>query len=293
MGEALAVASLLLFSANVLLVPAATARLDQAAGFAVALVANVAGAAVLLAGQALLTGPPAAVRWPAVGLFALGGLLTSYAGRRAYFRSITAIGPTRAATLQTSNPVFAAVGGWALLGQSLPVTALVPGAAVVVGLVLVTRVPGSTGGPRSWLLPGTAVALVGAALYGLGNVARGAGVGIWAEPVAGSLLGAAAGLLAFAVVERGRGRLLHAVRRADPVGRRLWVLSGVLTIGAQTCLVAATATVPVAVAVVVSAAVPVVVLPVGLLLGREVRLRPAALVGVLLVAAGVVGLVLG
>lgn len=83
------------------------------------------------------------------------------------------------------------------------------------------------------------------------------------------------------------------MRRADPVGRRLWVLSGVLTIGAQTCLVAATATVPVAVAVVVSAAVPVVVLPVGLLLGREVRLRPAALVGVLLVAAGVVGLVVG
>jgi len=291
-GEALAVASLLLFSINVLLVPVATARLEQAVGFAVALVANVVGAAVLLAGQVLLSGPLPPVRWSAVGLFALGGLLTSYAGRRAYFRSITTIGPTRAATLQTSNPVFAALGGWVLLGQSLPVRAVVPGAAVVVGLVLVTRVPHPAGARRTWLLPGTAVALLGAATYGLGNVARGAGVGIWAEPVAGSLLGAAAGLLAFAAVERHRGRLLAAVRRADPVGRRLWVLSGLLTIGAQTCLVAATATVPVAVAVVVSAAVPVIVLPVGLLLGREVRLRPTATVGVALVAAGVVGLVL-
>ncbi|SDP13255.1 EamA-like transporter family protein [Klenkia soli] len=293
MGEALAVASLLLFSANVLLVPVASARLDQAPGFALALLANVLGAAVLLGAQAALTGPPSRVDWPALGLFALGGLLTSFLGRRTFFRSITAIGPTRAATLQTTNPAFAALGGWLLLGQALAPPAVLAGALVLVGLVLVTRVPSSCADPVSWLLPGTGLALLGAAAYGLGNVARGAAVGIWAEPVAGSLIGAVAGLLALLLVTGDRRGLLAALRSADPAGRRLWVLSGVLTIGAQTCLVAATQTVPVAVAVVVSAAVPVVVLPLGLLLGRETRLRPVAVAGVALVGVGVVALVLG
>ena len=124
-------------------------------------------------------------------------------------------------------------------------------------------------------------------------MARGAAVGSWPEPVAGSLVGAAAGLLVLLLVTRDRRGVVDAVRRADPAGRRLWALSGILTIGAQTCLVAATQTVPVAVAVVVSAAVPVVVLPAGLLLRRETRLRPVAVAGVLLVGVGVVALVLG
>ncbi len=230
---------------------------------------------------------------PALGLFALGGLLTSFLGRRTFFRSITTIGPTRAATLQTTNPAFAALGGWLLLGQALAPRALFAGALVLVGLVLVTRAPSVRARPASWLLPGTGLALLGAAAYGLGNVARGAAVGIWAEPVAGSLVGAAAGLLAFLLVTGDRRGLVAAVRRADAAGRRLWVLSGVLTIGAQSCLVAATQTVPVGVAVVVSAAVPVVVLPLGLLLGREARLRPVAVAGVALVGVGVVALVLG
>ncbi|MCW2583086.1 MAG: hypothetical protein JWQ53_1876 [Klenkia sp.] len=293
MGEALAVASLLLFSANVLVVPLASARLAQAPGFALALVANVVGATVLLGAQALLADLPNRVDWSALGLFALGGLLTSFLGRRTFFRSITTIGPTRAATLQTTNPAFAALGGWLLLGQALPPRAVLAGAVVLCGLVLVTRPPGGGTARASWLLPGTGLALLGAAAYGLGNVTRGAAVGIWAEPVVGSLVGAAAGLLAFLLVTGDRRGLLTAVRRAGPVGRRFWVLSGLLTIGAQTCLTAATQTVPVAVAVVVSAAVPLVVLPVGLLLGRETRLRPAALAGVVLVGVGVGALVLG
>lgn len=293
MGEALAVASLLLFSANVLVVSGASPRLGQRTGFLLALLANVGVALVLLAGQALLFGVPGPVQFPALALFAVGGLLTSFLGRRAYFRSIADIGPTRASTLQTTNPVFAALGGWLLLGQRLSPGALGAGAAVVVGLLLVTRDPGATRRPAApvWTA-GTGLALLGAAAYGLGNVARGAGVERWDEPVLGSLVGAAVGLVGYCAVAVDRRSVVGEVRAADPGGRRLWLLSGVLTIGAQTCLVAASAQIPVAVAVVVSAAVPVVVLPVSLLLGRERRLGPAALAGVLVVCAGVVALVL-
>jgi drug/metabolite transporter (DMT)-like permease len=228
-------------------------------------------------------------------LFAVGGLLTSLLGRRAFFHSIASIGPTRASTLQTTNPVFAALGGWLLLGQSLSPVALAAGAAVLVGLLLVTRQPGDGRASRAPVVaPGTGLALLGAAAYGLGNVARGAGMLRWAEPVVGSLVGAVVGLVGYWVVVADRRSLLAAVRKADPRGRALWLLSGVLTIGAQTCLVAATATIPVAVAVVVSAAVPVVVLPVGLLLRNRVeQVGPAAGLGVLFVVAGVVALVLG
>jgi drug/metabolite transporter (DMT)-like permease len=293
-GEALAVAALLLFSANVLVISAASPRLGQQIGFLIALVANVVVAALLLAGQALLVRPPGSVHGSALALFAVGGLLTSLLGRRAYFHSIVTIGPTRASTLQTTNPVFAALGGWVLLGQALSPVALLAGVVVLAGLLMVTRDRGGrAGSPGSFLAPGTGLALLGAAAYGLGNVARGAGVERWPEPVVGSLLGAVVGLVGYWVVAVDRKTVVGAVRGADPRGRALWLLSGVLTIGAQTCLVAATETIPVAIAVVVSAAVPVVVLPVGLLLRRRVeRVGPVAGLGVLLVTGGVVALVL-
>ena len=294
MGEALAVAALLLFSANVLVITAASPRLGQETGFLLALVANVGVAALMLAGQALLLRPPGRVHLSALALFAVGGLLTSLLGRRAFFHSIATIGPTRASTLQTTNPVFAALGGWLLLGQALSPRALVAGMVVLVGLLLVARDPRGRRGLRAPVLaPGTGLALLGAAAYGLGNVARGAGVQRWSEPVVGSLLGAVVGLVGYWVVAVDRRTVVGAVRDADFRGRALWLLSGVLTIGAQTCLLAATVTVPVAVAVVVSAAVPVVVLPVGLLLRRRVeQIGPAAGLGVLLVTGGVVALVL-
>jgi drug/metabolite transporter (DMT)-like permease len=293
-GEALAVAALLLFSANVLVISAASPRLGQGTGFLLALVANVGVAALLLAGQSLVFRPPSHVQLSAIALFGVGGLLTSLLGRRAFFHSIATIGPTRASTLQTTNPVFAALGGWLLLGQALSPVALVAGVVVLVGLLLVTRDRRGRRESRAPILaPGTGLALLGAAAYGLGNVARGAGVQRWSEPVVGSLVGAMVGLVGYCLFAVDRRTVIGAVRDADPRGRALWLLSGVLTIGAQTCLVAATVTIPVAVAVVVSAAVPVVVLPVGLLLRRRVeQVGPVAGLGVLLVTSGVVALVL-
>ncbi len=180
LGEALAVASLLLFSANVLLVGPAGRRVPQDLGFLLALAANVVFAGLVLAGQLLLLDRAFAPDWSALGLFALGGLLTSWLGRWFYFRSVRTIGPTRASSLQISNPVFAALAALLLLGEALPPQALLCGAAVLAGLYLTSRPTRRTGGParsgRSLPVGEVALALVGAAAYGVGNVVRGAGV---------------------------------------------------------------------------------------------------------------------
>jgi drug/metabolite transporter (DMT)-like permease len=105
-------------------------------------------------------------------------------------------------------------------------------------------------------------------------------------------VGASAGLLLYGLVNTDLRKLRSAVRGADPVGRRLWLLSGVLTISAQTCLIASSLFIPVAVAVVISSAVPLVVLPVSVVfLRRTESVGVATGVGAALILAGVAGLV--
>jgi drug/metabolite transporter (DMT)-like permease len=136
--------------------------------------------------------------------------------------------------------------------------------------------------------------LLGALQYGVGNVARGAAVRDWEAPVAGTLIGASAALLVYAVRSADLRKLRSALRGSDRRGRRLWLWSGVTTGGAQSCVVAASVDLPVAVVLVIAAAVPVVVLPVSaVFLRRTEGIGAATVLGTLLVLAGVTGLVLG
>ncbi|GAB4079127.1 DMT family transporter [Modestobacter muralis] len=293
-GELLALVSLLLFSANALLIGPAVRRLPQDLGFLLGLTSNVVVAALLVLGQYALGGPGSPPEWDAIALFALGGLLTSYLGRWFWTKSIATIGPTRASAIQVSNPFFAAVAGWFLLDDRLPLVAVVYGLAVFVGLNLASRRrSGDPGEPGSGSvsLKHLGIGLLGALAYGLGNVARGAGVRDWEAPIVGSLIGAAVGLLVYGLVNTDLRKLPSAVRGADPVGRRMWLLSGVLTIGAQTCQIAATQYIPVAIAVVISVSVPVIVLPVSVIFLRREAIGVPTAAGVLLILGGVIGLV--
>jgi drug/metabolite transporter (DMT)-like permease len=300
LGELLALCSLLLFSSNALVVGPAARRLPQDLGFMLSLGVNVALATVVVAVVYLVGPSMPPLEWDAVGMFAVGGLLTSYLGRWFYTRSLVSIGPTRASSVQLTNPFWAAVFGWILLGEALGPVAVVCGLSVLVGVFLTTRAAGRRreGPARMGSRPLTPRQLVpgvlGALAYGLGNVARGAGVRDWEAPLVGGLVGALVGFITFTLVKTDLRKLGAALRGADPVGRRLWLLSGVLSIAAQTCLIAATIYIPVAIAVVISVAVPVVVLPVSVLfLRRTEAVGPKTALGALLVFAGVAGLVLG
>lgn len=299
MGELLAVASCLLFSANILMIGPAVKRLPQDLGFLLALSSNVAVAAVVVTVQYVVSSP-GPVRWGALGLFALGGLLTSYLGRWFFLRSVTTIGPTRASALQSTNPLFTGVAAWLLLGETLPPEAVLCGLTVLAGLYLTSRPTPSTRsvassrlGSQSIPVTDISLGLLGAAAYGLGNVARGAAVRDWEAPIVGGLAGAVAGLVLYGVFNTDLRKLPSALRGADPAGRRMWLAAGVLTIGAQTCLIAASLYIPVAIGVVISSAVPLVVLPVGVLFFRRTEaVGPVTAAGALLILLGVAGLVL-
>ncbi|WP_225753460.1 DMT family transporter [Actinotalea sp. Marseille-Q4924] len=305
MGDALALGALLMFSCNSFVVRAATHRLDQRIGFLVALAANVVVAGLAALVQLAVRGGFSPVVWSAVLWFVLAGLFASYLGRRGYFRSVQTMGPSRAAAVQVINPAFAALFAWVLLREGLGRVDLASMVVIIVGLLLTNRVPRSADAlaargpgergrrmeaiPPAILLP----AVLAAVWYALGNVTRGGAVRAWPEPVLGGLIGGVAGIAVYLLFHVDMARLRADLRQADRRGLLLWGLAGGLAIGGQIMVIGATLYIPVAVAVAISAAVPVVVIPASVVFLRDVeQIRPATVVGALLIVGGVATLVL-
>lgn len=302
--------ALLLFSANVLVVKIASPRLGQDIGFLLALGSNVVFAALLFGGDRQLRSDPFVVEWDAFAGFAVGGLFTAYLGRRPFFRTVATIGPSRATALQITNPVFAALIGWVLLGETLGWAGVLFVLFVIGGLYLTTQMPTripapvaagngdvptiATTGPRAALPRGEVVlALVDALSYAIGNVIRSSAVRDWDQAVFGGLLGALAATAVYLVFHTDLRRLAHRVRTARRSGIWLWTLSGVLTISAQISLIASTRTIPVAVGVVITAAIPLIVVPASVVLFRNTEgVTARTVAGILLIFGGVAGILL-
>ena len=173
MGELLAVLALRLFTANVFAVRMASTHLAQDIGFMVALGANVLFGAVLFGVDLLLrTGEFRFNPWGAI-MFALAGICASYLGRRGFFASVQTLGPSRASAVQITNPVFAAVFAWALLGERLGIVEIVLMAVTLTGLLLASLRPGGDGS-GSAQLPTRSVRARGPATFsGLARWTRG------------------------------------------------------------------------------------------------------------------------
>jgi drug/metabolite transporter (DMT)-like permease len=187
-----------------------------------------------------------------------------------------------------------------LIGEVLDSVEVVLIALVLGGLYLTTLAPQEdrtavapsvrrwTARPAAALWP----ALFSAAAYAAGNVLRAHALDAWREPVLGGLVGALAGTLVYA--------LLHVrvrdLRRAEPLpasGVLLWTLAGILTISAQISVIGATGYLPVAIVLVISSSLPLVVVPVSLLVLRNVEaLSATTLVGTGLMLLGVSGILL-
>jgi drug/metabolite transporter (DMT)-like permease len=303
-GEPLALLSLLVFSANVLVVQVAAGRLEQEVGFLLALGGNVVFAALLFGGERLIRTDPFVIDWSAFTMFGIGGLFTAYLGRQLFFRSVLTIGPSRASALQITNPVIAALSGSLLLGESLGPAGVLFLLLVIGGLYLTSRTPARTpvpvvagevppAGRRAVPHGEIALALTGAASYAVGNVVRSTAVRHWDQAVFGGLLGAVSATLIYLVVHTDVRKLARRVRAAPRSGVWLWTGSGVLTISAQISLIAATRTIPVAVGVVVAAAIPLIVVPASVVLFKNVEgLTSRTVAGIALIFTGVAGFVL-
>jgi drug/metabolite transporter (DMT)-like permease len=93
----------------------------------------------------LLFWSQARTSWPGIGLAAASGAVASGLGYVVWYAALRGLTATRAATVQLSVPVIAAVGGVALLGEPMTLRLVLAGAATLGGIALVLCLPA---GPR-------------------------------------------------------------------------------------------------------------------------------------------------
>lgn len=315
MGEALAIAALFLFSTNIIVTKVASVRVAVSFGFLISVTVNVLAASMLAVAGLVVRPQGFEVDFLALSLFALAGFFSTYLGRWLLYDSVVRLGPSRASTFQVTNPMFTVFIAWFLLGESMARTDVASSVAILIGLLLVSYRPPeldsedldrsdeelarastkSRMGHRlcHLLTSGSLLALTGALCYAVGNVLRGLAVQNWNEPVLGVLVGAVAGLLAYVVVGSGARATKSQLKHADRQGIYLYVASGVLTVLAQACMVAAMRYAPVSIVTLISLSTPILVMPLGyfLLQNRE-GLLPRTVLGSSIILMGISSILL-
>jgi drug/metabolite transporter (DMT)-like permease len=230
--------------------------------------------------------------------------------------SIVTLGPAKASMFQVSSPLFTAVIAWLFLREKLGSVEIVAMAMAIAGLLLVSPASlSSLGRPRgspmaasaaafaapaharerlrSLLRSGMVLGFSSSAAYAAGNVLRGAGIRRWDEPILGALLGAVAGIALHVLLSAGTRDVIRKVRTSDRRGVLMFAISGMLTISAQMCVIAAMRYAPVAVVALITLCTPLIVFPLSyFLLKNQERIGAITLAGGALALAGIAVLIL-
>ena len=298
-GIALALVALAGFSANIMVARVGGARVPISAGYFVAVSVNVVFAALLVIAELAVRSQP--LQWNAKGtlLFALAGFFSTYLGRWFMYESVARLGPARTSAFQVSSPLFTFLIALAFLGETLAAQALAGLAVTALGLLLISLAGARTvprPDPKRAQSPLRSAWLVGfasSAAYAVGNVLRGAGVRAWDEPIAGALIGAVAGIACHFAFTRGRREMLRGLSSAHRGGLALFAISGVLTIVAQVCTIAAMKLAPVSVVALITLCTPLFVFPMSyFFLGNDEGINARTLAGAALTLAGIAMIVL-
>jgi drug/metabolite transporter (DMT)-like permease len=218
----------------------------------------------------------AALIFAAVGLVypALVTLIT--------FRSNELLGPTVTSAISGTAPLFAILAAALLLGEKIPGEAAISALGVAAGVALLSWQPGMTmqaqnGNEilgRALLWP-----IGGALLRGLAQTGAKAGLLLWANPFAASLIGylvSSAAVFGAAHARSGGGR------EAGSKGKRWFMATGVINGAAMLLMYGALARAPVSTVAPVIAAYPLVTVLGSALFLREERLRPQMIAGALI-----------
>lgn len=282
LGSIVAVLSLLLFSSNVLLTKAASARVSVNVGYFVSIIVNVIFAAILVASEHLVLHMPFTWNWVSFVKYIVAGSLTTFLGRLTYFIAIDRLGATRASTFQVASPVLTAVLAWIFLREALSPLQDFGIFFAILGLIVITGKLGTKGerhkatdhaAPSTGVRGPNAVwiALLSMTAYGVGNLLRGSAVRAWNDPVFGGLIGACVGLVAFAVTHPAQLARLSEIRKADRQGLLMYSIGGACTILAQISVLIAMRYLPIGVVTLVSMSQPLLVIPLGhfLLRGKD------------------------
>ena len=217
----------------------------------------------------------AALIFAAVGLFfpALVTLITFAANDR--------LGPSVTGTVSSTAPLFALLAALLILGERIPARALVATGGVVAGVALLSWRGGTLMRRALWL------PVAGAALRGLVQVVVKAGLALWPNPFAASLIGY--GVSAVTVTLAAQGR--QGPRERSAV---LWFMAtGLLNGLAVLLMYAALSAAPVSLVAPLVAGYPLVTVLLGGALLHEERLTVRTVAGALLIVGAIAYLVAG
>ncbi|MGE5641300.1 MAG: DMT family transporter [Clostridia bacterium] len=295
MGVALAVAAMLCFSTNMIVTRYAVKGMPLESGFLVVLATNVLFPVALFAGELGLRTQPYAWSWKGAGLFAIGGVIGTFLGRKALFDTVTLLGPSRASIFHSSSPAFALVGAWLLAGEGLGWYELALVAVVWLGLWIANPPGGST--PEHLapevLRKGIVAGVLATAGFALGNVIRGIAMRGWNEAVLGSALSSVSAFLLQLAVTRDWPAIRRQLATAGPRALALYVACGVATSIGSILVSIAMTKLEIGLTVLVVHTTPLIVFPVSvLLLKHREAITGRTLAGTALVLAGVGALAL-
>ncbi len=294
MGIAYALLAMLAFATNIVITRYAMARLPVESGFFVVLATNVLFPAALFCAELALRAAPYAWHWKSAGLFAVGGVIGTFLGRRFLFDTVKILGPSRASVFHSTAPAFALVAAWILAGEVLGAYDIALMAVVWLGLWLTQPRAGSQHAlAPADLRKGLAVGLLTVAGFGFGNVLRGLAMREWSEAALGTVIASVAALACQFAVTRNWQRVATQLRGAHSSAIWLYIGCGVFTSLGSIFISLAMTRMEIALAVLVVHTTPLVIFPVSVfLLKNREELTPRTALGASLVLAGIAFLAL-
>jgi drug/metabolite transporter (DMT)-like permease len=291
MGVTFALVAMLCFSANILITRYAVTRLPVEAGFFIVLATNILFPALVFPFELAARAAPWAWNWKGAGLFALGGVIGTFLGRRFLFDAVRVLGPSRASVFHSTAPAFALIGAWLLADERLGLYELGLMAMVWLGLWFTQPRAGSTAAgtlSSAALRKGLLAGLFTVAGFGFGNVMRGIGMRNWDEAVLGAVVSSLAALVCQVVATRDWAKIAAQLRGASRSALWLYAGCGVTTSMGSIFVASAMKRMEIALAVLIVHTTPIVIFPVSVFImkNRE-ELTPRTLVGALMVLSGI------
>jgi drug/metabolite transporter (DMT)-like permease len=294
MGVAYSLLAMLSFATNIVITRFAVARMPVEAGFFIVLATNVLFPAAIFGAELAVRRAPYGWNWTGAWLFAVGGVVGTFLGRRFLFDAVKLLGPSRASVFHSTAPAFALIAAWLLAGEVLGPYEIALMAVVWVGLWLTQPRAGSAHALAPQVLrKGFAAGLLTVAGFGFGNVIRGIAMRHWAEAALGTVIASVAALACQVAVTRGWPRIAAQLRAADRATVLLFVGCGVFTSLGSIFISLAMTKIEIALAVLVVHTTPLVIFPVSVfLLKNREELSARTVTGALIVLAGIALLLL-
>ena len=292
MGVAFALLAMVCFASNIMVTRYAMQRMSVEAGFFIVLATNILFPALTYPFELAMRDAPFAWNWTGAGLFALGGVIGTFMGRRFLFDAVKLLGPSRASVFHSTAPAFALLGAWLLAGEHLGVYEILLMVMVWIGLWLTQPRAGSSaragGLSPAAVRMGMLAGLLTVAGFCFGNVMRVLAMRGWSEPVFGTVISSVSAFILQVIATRNWDGIGKQLRGADRRAVLLYIGCGVTTSLGAIFIALAMKHMEIALAVLIVHTTPLVIFPVSVfILKNREELAPRTVLGALVVLTGI------